>query len=135
ADVSRARPVDAGQILADRIAWFMRTLKTPNGLSEIGYASSDIPALVEGTLPQHRGTKLSPRPAGCAQLGELFEDSMRIWWSRTRTYRGACGRVIVGAIEGAIRRSTCDCYINMDSVAYGWYAAGPGSASKYRDNP
>ena len=34
----------------------------------IGYTSSDIPALVEGTLPQHRVTKLSPRPAGPEDL-------------------------------------------------------------------
>ena len=32
ADVSRARPDDAGKILADRITWFMQRLDTPNGL-------------------------------------------------------------------------------------------------------
>src|SRR5579883_738005 len=42
ADVASARPEDAGRILSDRIAWFMRRLKTPNGLREIGYHSSDI---------------------------------------------------------------------------------------------
>lgn len=79
ADVSHARPEQAGRILADRITWFMQRLKTPNGLSEIGYTSSDIPALVEGTLPQHRVTKLSPRPAGPDELGALFEDAMVAW--------------------------------------------------------
>ena len=53
--------------------------RVPNGLRAIGYTSSDIPALVEGTLPQHRVTKLSPRPAGRDELGELFEQSLRIW--------------------------------------------------------
>src|SRR5207253_11397390 len=48
ADVSRARAADAGEILADRITWFMQRLRTPNGLRAIGYTSSDIPALVEG---------------------------------------------------------------------------------------
>ena len=40
---------------------------------------SDIPALVEGTLPQHRVTKLSPKPAGPNELTQLFTDSLRIW--------------------------------------------------------
>jgi hydroxyacid-oxoacid transhydrogenase len=79
ADVSRARAEDAGKILSDRISWFMRRLQTPNGLRAIGYSSSDIPALVEGTLPQHRVTKLSPRPAGPDELAALFEDAMVGW--------------------------------------------------------
>ena len=79
ADVSRARPQDAGKVLADRITWFMQRLKMPNGLRAIGYSSSDIPALVEGTLPQHRVTKLSPRPAGQEELSGLFEDARVAW--------------------------------------------------------
>src|SRR5207244_5075661 len=79
ADVSGARREDAGKILADRITWFMQRLKTPNGLREIGYTSADIPALVEGTIPQHRVTKLSPRPAGPEELAALFEDAMVAW--------------------------------------------------------
>ena len=75
-DVSRCKAEDAGRVLADRITWFMQKLKTPNGLKAIGYSSSDIPALVEGTLPQHRVTKLSPRPAGPEELARLFEDAM-----------------------------------------------------------
>jgi hydroxyacid-oxoacid transhydrogenase len=78
-DISNARKEDAGKILADRITWFMRELKVPNGLRELGYSSSDIPALVEGTLPQHRVTKLSPRPAGPEELAGLFENAMSIW--------------------------------------------------------
>jgi hydroxyacid-oxoacid transhydrogenase len=76
ADVSRARAEDAGKVLADRITWFMQRLNVPNGLRALGYSSSDIPALVEGTLPQHRVTKLSPRPAGPDELAALFEDAM-----------------------------------------------------------
>ena len=78
-DVSRAQAGDAGSILADRITWFMQRLKTPNGLAALGYTSSDIPALVEGTLPQHRVTKLSPRPAGPEELSRLFEEAMVAW--------------------------------------------------------
>jgi hydroxyacid-oxoacid transhydrogenase len=78
-DVSRCNKEDAGRILSDRITWFMQRLKTPNGLHEIGYTSSDIPKLVEGTLPQHRVTKLSPRAAGPEDLSALFEDAMTAW--------------------------------------------------------
>jgi len=79
ADVSRAHAEDAGKILADRLTWYMQRLHTPNGLRAIGYTSSDIPALVEGTLPQHRVTKLSPRPAGPEELSRLFEEAMNGW--------------------------------------------------------
>lgn len=79
ATVSGVKKEDAGKVLADRITWFMRELKTPNGLKEVGYTSSDIPALVEGTLPQHRVTKLSPRPASAEVLSKLFEDAMVAW--------------------------------------------------------
>jgi hypothetical protein len=73
-DVSRVRADDAGKVLADRITWFMQRLQMPNGLRAIGYSSADIPALVEGTLPQHRVTKLSPRRAGADELAALFEE-------------------------------------------------------------
>lgn len=79
ADVSRCQSEDAGKVLAERILWFMQRLKTPNGLQAIGYTASDIPRLVEGTLPQHRVTKLSPRPAGNEELSCLFEAALEAW--------------------------------------------------------
>jgi hydroxyacid-oxoacid transhydrogenase len=79
ADTSDATPAEAGEVLAERVIHFMRLLGVPNGLSAVGYTSDDIPALVQGTLPQHRVTKLSPRPAGEAELTELFGRSMTIW--------------------------------------------------------
>ena len=78
-DISNAQPADAGKILADRVIHFMQRHNIPNGLSAIGYTHADIPALVEGTLPQHRVTKLSPRPAGREELHQLFEDAMTCW--------------------------------------------------------
>ena len=79
APVSGVRDADAGRVLADRITWFMQRLKVPNGLRAIGYTPADIPKLVDGTLPQHRVTKLSPRPATSADLALLFEDAMFAW--------------------------------------------------------
>ena len=79
AKVNGARLQDAGKILADQIIGFMRDLRIPNGLRDLGYQSSDIPALVEGTLPQHRVTKLSPRPARPEDLAQIFTDAMVAW--------------------------------------------------------
>ncbi len=78
-DIGGANPADAGKIVADCIIAFMQELEMPNGLSAVGYTRDDIPALVEGTLPQHRVTKLSPRPAGPEELSKLFEDAMIYW--------------------------------------------------------
>src|SRR5262245_35155791 len=72
-DVSRRTAADAGVVLSERITWFMERLRSPNGLRAVGYTQADIPALVEGTLPQHRVTKLSPRPAAAEELSRLFE--------------------------------------------------------------
>ena len=79
ADISGAAPNDAGEILADRVIHFMKQMKMPNGLAAVGYTEKDIPALVAGTLPQHRVTKLSPRPADEAALTSLFQQSLTIW--------------------------------------------------------
>ena len=79
ADVTSASTDDAGEILAERVIQFMQLMQMPNGLNAVGYTEDDIPALVEGTLPQHRVTKLSPRPADEAALTTLFEQSLKIW--------------------------------------------------------
>jgi len=76
---SAAAESDAGAVLADTIIELMQRLNMPGGLAPLGYGSGDIPALVAGTLPQHRVTKLSPRPAGEEELSALFEDAMRYW--------------------------------------------------------
>ena len=82
ADISDVDPLDghqAGRILADRVLHFMQTLGMPNGLAAVGYNDSDLPDLVEGTLPQHRVTKLAPREATREDLMGLFQDSMQAW--------------------------------------------------------
>src|SRR5437899_8474539 len=79
ADVSRAKPQDAGKILSDRLVAIMQRLRVPNGLRSVGYGKSDIPALVQGTLPQARVTKLSPRPVTESDLAHLFEEALEGW--------------------------------------------------------
>ena len=48
-------------------------------LGHITRTTDDVDVLVEGVLPQHRVTKLSPRPATAADFRRLFLDSMTIW--------------------------------------------------------
>jgi hydroxyacid-oxoacid transhydrogenase len=79
ADISQAKATDAGKILSDQIIGYMQKLKVPNGLSAVGYGRADIAALVQGTLPQHRVTKLSPRPASEEDLADLFENALTYW--------------------------------------------------------
>lgn len=78
-DIAGASADDAGEILAGAVVEMMRKVGMPNGLRAVGYGPDDIDKLVEGTLPQHRVTKLSPRPAGAEDLEKLFLDSMTLW--------------------------------------------------------
>jgi len=78
-DITGAGPEDAGEVLAGKIIEIMKRVNIPNGLSGVGYTREDIPRLVEGTLPQHRVTKLSPRPVDAEALTMIFEDAMRYW--------------------------------------------------------
>jgi len=78
-DVADAAPQDAGEILAAGLVGFIRATGMPNGLAALGYTEADAPALADATLPQHRVTKLSPRPAGREDLIALFRTAMRYW--------------------------------------------------------
>ena len=79
ADISGASPDQAADILAQRVCHIMRQVDVPNGLAAVGYTENDVPALVRGTLPQHRVTKLSPIPAEEKELTELFLSGMTAW--------------------------------------------------------
>jgi hydroxyacid-oxoacid transhydrogenase len=79
APVSGTDPQDAGDLLSGAIVDLMRRTGMPNGLSAVGYGPDDIGELVAGTLPQHRVTKLSPRPADAHDLEQLFLDSLTCW--------------------------------------------------------
>ena len=78
-DTRGAAPEDAGNLLAGAIVDIMHKTGMPNGLKAIGFTEADVDKLVEGTLPQHRVTKLSPKPASAADLRQLFLHSMTCW--------------------------------------------------------
>ena len=78
-DVEGVKQEEAGEVLARAVIDLMKKTGMPNGLSAVGYTEADVPRLVEGTLPQHRVTKLCPRPFTPEDLKQIFLDSMRIW--------------------------------------------------------
>lgn len=73
------RSEDAGRALSDLLLPLMKDLGVPNGLSAIGISESQIPKLVEGTLPQHRVTKLAPRPADKDALAQMFSEGFNLY--------------------------------------------------------
>ncbi|KAJ1936436.1 hypothetical protein GGF37_005611 [Kickxella alabastrina] len=77
ADITRARKEDAGAVLADALRKFLERLGVPNGIAAFGYGHSDIGALVESILPQHRVLKLSPRQVGAEQIAAILERSLK----------------------------------------------------------
>jgi hydroxyacid-oxoacid transhydrogenase len=78
-DVSSVAPGEEGEALAQAVIAVMQATGMPNGLKAIGYTEADVDALVAGVLPQHRVTKLSPRPAAAEDFKQMFLDSMTIW--------------------------------------------------------
>ena len=76
-DISNAKEADAGAILSDAIREFLIKLgDQPRGIKEIGYERSDLPGLVDGTLPQKRVLDLAPSHIAREDLHELFENAM-----------------------------------------------------------
>lgn len=66
----------AGCWLADEIRELLQVVNVPLGLKQFGYTETDIKSLVDGTLPQHRVTKISPRKVGRAEIEGLFAAAM-----------------------------------------------------------
>jgi len=78
-DITNDKLADAGDILADVIRSYCQKLNIDNGLTELGYTTSDIPSLVEATIPQERVTKLAPRDKTREDLAHILEGSMTMY--------------------------------------------------------
>jgi hydroxyacid-oxoacid transhydrogenase len=78
-DVRDADPDDAGEVLASTLIGLMQRTRMPNGLRAVGFDERDIDDLVSGTIPQHRVTKLAPRPAAPEDLRALFVGALEYW--------------------------------------------------------
>ena len=78
-DVRDAGAEDAGELLARALIRMMQRTGMPNGLRAVGFDERHIDELVTGTLPQHRVTKLAPRPASPEDLRHLFLGALSYW--------------------------------------------------------
>ena len=67
------------EMLSSVLIRIIQATGMPNGLSSVGFGVSDIPKLVEGTLPQHRVTKLAPKEVNKKDLENLFKESLVLW--------------------------------------------------------
>jgi len=79
ADVADAGLDDAGDVLAEQIIQLMRATDMPNGLSGVGYDASDIPALVDGSLPQRRLLDNAPTDIDREVLTAMYEGAVSYW--------------------------------------------------------
>ncbi|KAK7877654.1 hypothetical protein WMY93_031666 [Mugilogobius chulae] len=79
ADISSVKLSDSGRVLSETLRSFLFELQVEDGLQALGFTSEDVPALVQGTIPQERVTKLSPRSHTHDDLEELFHQSMRLY--------------------------------------------------------
>ena len=70
---------DAGKALAEAFIRMMQEAGIPNGLGDLDYSDSDIPALAEGAYRQQRLLTLAPRPVDKRDLEALYRDAMRYW--------------------------------------------------------
>ena len=78
-DISDTPQDQAGEILASAVIDLMQRTSMPNGLSAVGFREEDVDRLVAGTMPQHRVTKLCPRPFSEDDLKGIFLDALSIW--------------------------------------------------------
>ncbi|KAL1960352.1 hypothetical protein VTO42DRAFT_8312 [Malbranchea cinnamomea] len=81
-DISNVKRESAGEVLGEAIQEFLIGLgDQPRGLKDLGFNSSHIDMLIEGTIPQQRVLNLAPNLSKelqeeKEQLRKLFEDSM-----------------------------------------------------------
>ena len=78
-DVRDLGPEEAGPALADRLIELMQATDMPNGLRGVGYDAGDVPALVEGSLPQRRLLDNAPIEVDREVLTALYEGALSYW--------------------------------------------------------
>jgi len=73
------RPNDLSEFLPSVLIDLMRDIDIPNGIGAIGYRTSDIDDLVEGTMKQQRLLTTAPRPVTEQDVAGIFSRSMELW--------------------------------------------------------
>jgi alcohol dehydrogenase class IV len=72
ADLQGATPADAGEALATRLIELMRKTGVPNGLSGVGFAPADVPALAASSARQVRAIANSPRETNLVDIENIY---------------------------------------------------------------
>lgn len=79
ADTRGATDADAGTILADRLLHLMKEAKIPNGLSGVGYGTTDVEPLTAGAFVQRRLVENAPLSIDRDDLAHLFSGALSYW--------------------------------------------------------
>jgi len=72
-------PDDAAEFLPTVLVDLMRDIGIPNGVGAVGFAESDIPDLVEGTMKQQRLLATCPREVTEDDIAGIFGRSLSLW--------------------------------------------------------
>ena len=76
ADLKDAAPGDSGEALSKRIIELMRKTGVPNGLSGVGFAPADVPALAASSARQVRAIANSPRETNLVDIENIYSAAM-----------------------------------------------------------
>ena len=75
-DLKGASPEDSGEALATRLIELMRKTGVPNGLSGVGFAPADVPALAASSSRQIRAIANSPRETNLVDIENIYSAAM-----------------------------------------------------------
>ncbi|HSE07538.1 MAG TPA: hydroxyacid-oxoacid transhydrogenase [Nocardioidaceae bacterium] len=73
------RPDDPRDYLPNVLVELMRDIAMPNGIGAVGYAESDVDALVEGTMKQQRLLATAPREVTEDDAAAILRASLELW--------------------------------------------------------
>ncbi|MDE0309521.1 MAG: iron-containing alcohol dehydrogenase [Acidiferrobacterales bacterium] len=79
ADIGDAGPAEAGEALSAHLENMMRVTGMPNGISQVGYDSSDIGNLADGAFMQQRLLGNAPCEVTHENLRQMYRDAIRYW--------------------------------------------------------
>jgi alcohol dehydrogenase class IV len=79
ADLLGGGDAEGPDALPGAVTSLMRDIGMPNGIGAVGYAESDVPALVEGALQQQRLLATAPRDVEAEDLAAILEGSLELW--------------------------------------------------------
>lgn len=70
---------EAGEVVAGRIVELMRATGVPNGISGVGFGTSDARRLAQSAVRQARAISNAPRVAGLDDIQGLYEAAVSYW--------------------------------------------------------